>query len=179
MTALCVAIAFLALLANACSPSPDAEEKPMAPDGTGVAAVTNAPPPPQPKAVFPDGFSAIIELAITPDELAQGLMFRPRLGDDRGMLLVFAEEKVPNIWMMNTLVALDLIYLDRSGRVVDVITDAQPCPGEPCPRFIPKHPAQAVLEIPAGGATLHEIEVGTTLEFANVPGFPVTEPTEN
>jgi len=172
-----MSIACLALLANACAPPPDAGETSPATSDTEVTTVANAAPPPQPKAVFPDGFSATIELAITPDELAQGLMFRPKLPDDRGMLLVFSEEKVPNIWMMNTLVALDLIYLDSSGQVVDVITDAQPCPGEPCPRFIPKQPAQAVLEIPAGVATQHAIEVGSILEFTNVPGFPVKTPS--
>jgi uncharacterized membrane protein (UPF0127 family) len=81
--------------------------------------------------------------------------------------------------MMNTLVALDLVYLDRTGRVVDVITDAQPCPGEPCPRFTPKQPAQAVLELPAGAATAHAISEGTVIDFAHVPGFPVTaSPTD-
>ena len=84
-------------------------------------------------------------------------MFRPKLADDRGMLLIFTEERLPNIWMMNTLVALDIVYLDSKGNVVDVITDAQPCPGEPCPRFTPKLPAKAVLEIPAGSATLHGV----------------------
>jgi uncharacterized membrane protein (UPF0127 family) len=179
IAALIMSMAFLALIATACAPSPDAGEPSTAPADVGVAAMNDASPLPNPEAVFPDGFSATIELAITPDELAQGLMFRPNLPDDRGMLLVFTEERLPNIWMMNTLVALDLVYLDRSGRVVDVITDAQPCPGEPCPRFTPKQPAQAVLEIPAGGATQHSIVVGTVLEFSNVPGFPVTTPSSD
>ncbi len=175
--ALIMPMAFLALIANACAQSPDVGEPSTDPPDVGVAAANDPPPPPNPKAVFPDGFSASIELAITPDELAQGLMFRPNLPDDRGMLLVFREERLPNIWMMNTLIALDLVYLDSTGRVVDVITDAQPCPGEPCPRFTPKQPAQAVLEIPAGSATQHSIVVGTVLEFSNVPGFPVTTPS--
>ena len=121
-----------------------------------------------PKVLLPDGFEVTLELAITPEELAQGLMFRPKLADDRGMLLIFAEERLPSIWMMNTLVALDLVYLDSKGNVVDVITDAQPCPGEPCPRFTPKLPAKAVLEIPAGSATLHGVSAGDRLEFVRV-----------
>jgi uncharacterized membrane protein (UPF0127 family) len=124
---------------------------------------------------LPDGFDVILELAITPDELSQGLMFRPRLPEDRGMLLVFADERYPNIWMMNTLVALDLVYLDASGTVVDVVADAQPCPAEPCPRFTPKRAAKAVLEIPAGGAVRHGIVEGVTLSFERVPGFPAGE----
>ena len=171
---LTVSITMLLLVGAGCSPPPTADESTGAATETGAAPDATPPKPPNPTAVFPDGFSATIELAITPDELAQGLMFRPSLPDDRGMLLIFSEERLPNIWMMNTLVALDLVYLDRTGRVVDVITDAQPCPGEPCPRFTPKLPAQAVLEIPAGAAGAHAITEGTVIEFTHVPGFPVT-----
>ena len=173
---LTVSITMLLLVGAGCSPAPPADESTTAATDAAAALSETPPKPPSPTAVFPDGFSATIELAITPDELAQGLMFRPSLPDDRGMLLIFSEERLPNIWMMNTLVALDLVYLDRTGRVVDVITDAQPCPGEPCPRFTPKLPAQAVLEIPAGAAGAHAITEGTVIEFTHVPGFPVTAP---
>ena len=147
-----------------------------------AASVPNEPvkaaaaaPADMPRGVLPDGFDVTLELAITPDELAQGLMFRPHLAEDRGMLLIFPEERLPNIWMMNTLVALDIIYLDRSGTVVDLVRDAQPCPGEPCPRFTPGNASQAVLEIPAGGAQRHRVEIGSVIEFNNVPGFPVID----
>jgi uncharacterized membrane protein (UPF0127 family) len=167
-----------ALTISGCSPAPDTDV--TMPDSVAENdPITEAAQVQKPTAVLPDGFPVTLELAITPDELAQGLMFRPRLPDDRGMLLVFSEERLPNIWMMNTLVALDLVYLDRAGRVVDLITDAQPCPGEPCPRFTPKQPAQAVLELPAGSAVRHEIGEGTTIEFTGVPGFPVAEPASD
>jgi uncharacterized membrane protein (UPF0127 family) len=175
---LTVSITMLLLVGTGCAPPPSADD-PAAATDVAVQPNETPPKPPSPTAVFPDGFSATIELAITPDALAQGLMFRPSLPDDRGMLLIFSEERLPNIWMMNTLVALDLVYLDRTGRVVDVITDAQPCPGEPCPRFTPKQPAQAVLELPAGAATAHAISEGTVIDFVHVPGFPVTaSPTD-
>lgn len=173
IAAMSLSIAALALLAAGCSPSPSADVSST--ETAEVTPMSEAPPAPIPTVFFPDGTSVTLELAITPDELAQGLMFRPKLPDDRGMLLIFSEERLPNIWMMNTLVALDIVYLDRTGRVVDVVTDAQPCPGEPCPRFTPKLPAQAVLEIPAGGSTQHSIVEGTVLEFTNVPDFPATE----
>ncbi|MGD8441534.1 MAG: DUF192 domain-containing protein, partial [Holophagae bacterium] len=137
-------------------------------------AVEPSPPPPQ--AILPDGSEITLELAITPDELAQGLMFRPLLPDDRGMLLIFAEERLPSIWMMNTLVALDLVYLDNDGLIVDLVPDAQPCPGEPCPRFVPKRPARAVLELPAGSIARHGLIVDQPLDFKRVPGFPATDP---
>ena len=164
-----------AVATGACSPAPaptDSSTQLLGAEPTVVVESTTVHPP---QVVLPDGFQVTLELAITPDELAQGLMFRPKLATDRGMLLIFAEERLPNIWMMNTLVALDLVYLDHTGTVVDIVTDAQPCPGEPCPRFIPKKPARAVLEVPAGTVGQHDVRVGATLDFSEVPGFPAEE----
>ncbi len=166
-------IVVLGLLTGACAPSPDSAATPTTADAAAETVSVQPPSMEMPQVLLPDGFQVTLELAITPDELSQGLMFRPKLPEDRGMLLIFAEERLPSIWMMNTLVALDLVYLDSTGTVVDVITDAQPCPGEPCPKFTPKQPAKAVLEIPAGAATLHVIEAGTQLEFLHVPEFSV------
>lgn len=166
---------FSLLLTLACTPSADPTQSPTAPQRAASPVVAEQGSVARPSATMPDGAQITLELAMTPDELAQGLMYRPSLPEDRGMLLIFTEERLPNIWMMNTLVALDLIYLDPAGTVVDVITDAQPCPGEPCPRFTPKRPAQAVLEVPAGSAQRHGIVEGATLTFADVPDYPVAE----
>ena len=165
----------LILVTGSCAPSPGTVATSTEPSETVYSAVTEAPPIEMSHVVLPDGFEVTLELAITPEELAQGLMFRPKLPEDRGMLLIFAEERLPSIWMMNTLVALDLVYLDSEGTVVDVVTDAQPCPGEPCPRFTPKQAAKAVLEIPAGAATRHNITEGTKLAFERVPEFPSSD----
>lgn len=170
------ALAVLMIAAISCAPAPDSPEPPPAGGETAppqtTPAVRKVKPP---RVVFPDGSAVILELAITPDELAQGLMFRPSLAEDRGMLLVFNEERFPNIWMMNTLVALDIIYLDQQGVVVDVITDAQPCPAEPCPRFTPKKAARAVLEVAAGVAAQHGVVEGVRLTIKRVPDFPTVE----
>jgi len=165
----------VAAAAVSCTPTEDAA---TATTPSGRTRVANEAPPAQPQlpqVVLPDGFEITLELAITPDELAQGLMFRPRLPDDRGMLLIFSEERLPSIWMMNTLVALDLVYLDRSGTVVDVVPDAQPCPAEPCPRYVPKAPSQAVLELPSGSAARHGVVHGERLRFVRVPDYPTPE----
>jgi len=165
----------LVLVAVACAPPPDTAATSEEPSEVYSSAPAGPPPPQLPNVVLSDGFEITLELAMTPEELAQGLMFRPKLPDNRGMLLIFNEERLPSIWMMNTLVALDLVYLDSTGTVVDVITGAQPCPGEPCPRYTPKQPTKAVLEIPAGTASRHEIAEGATLDFARVPEFPSSD----
>lgn len=172
---LVIPLIMLVLVAVACAPPPDTAATSVEPSEVYSSAPAGPPPPQLPNVVLSDGFEITLELAMTPEELAQGLMFRPKLPDNRGMLLIFKEERLPSIWMMNTLVALDLVYLDSTGTVVDVITGAQPCPGEPCPRYTPKQPTKAVLEIPAGTASRHEIAEGATLDFARVPEFPSSD----
>lgn len=165
----------VALAVVGCARQPERAAAPATPIPVEHAATADRPAIEMPQVVLSNGFEITLELAMTPEELAQGLMFRPGLPGDRGMLLVFNEERLPSIWMMNTLVALDLVYLDSTGTVVDIITDAQPCPGEPCPRFTPKQPAKAVLEIPAGTAKRHQIAEGEVLDFARVPDFPSSD----
>jgi len=125
-----------------------------------------------PKAVLPDGWKLTLELAVTQEETAQGLMFRPRLAPDRGMLFVFEQERIPSFWMKNTLIPLDIVFLDPSGRVVDISADARPCTGEPCPQYLPRTPALAVLEINSGAAASHGIVPGAVIHFRRVPGYP-------
>ena len=107
-------LVILALAVGSCAPSPEEAATSTAPNEAEYSTTNEAPPMEMPHALLPDGFEVTLELAITPEELAQGLMFRPKLPQDRGMLLIFAEERLPSIWMMNTLVALDLVYLDSS-----------------------------------------------------------------
>jgi uncharacterized membrane protein (UPF0127 family) len=148
--------------------------QPMESSIVATAVPPAATPNPLPQAILPDGFVVNLELATTPEETTTGLMFRPSLADDRGMLLLWTEERLATIWMMNVLVPLDIIYLDDAGLVVELITDAQPCRAEPCPRYTADFPARAVLEIAAGSATAHGIEVGTVIQFERVPGYPAS-----
>jgi hypothetical protein len=64
--------------------------------------------------------TVVAEVARTPDERAQGLMYRQELPDGTGMLFVFEENEVRSFWMQNTYVALDIAYLDPSLTVVDI-----------------------------------------------------------
>jgi uncharacterized membrane protein (UPF0127 family) len=146
------------------------------PTQTSTADAGEEPPPshvPLPQAALPDGFMVSLELAATLEETTTGLMFRPSLPENRGMLFLFDEPRFPAFWMKNTLIPLDLVFLDGSGKIVDVIADVQPCAAEPCPRYPPSSPALAVLEIAAGGAAAHGLEAGAVILFERVPGYPV------
>ncbi len=137
---------------------------------TGAAAPE--PTPARPEATVPDGRRLTLELAVTRDEIGQGLMFRRSLPDDRGMLFLFAEKRIPSFWMKNTLIPLDMVFLSPDGTIVDVIHDALPCTKDPCPQYVAKAEALAVLEVAAGVAQSYGLVEGVRLEFERVPGFP-------
>lgn len=142
-----------------------------------VADASAAPPPtpiPLPRGVLPDGFEIDLELALSPEEISNGLMFRPSLPENRGMLFIFDQPRLPAFWMKNTLIPLDLVFLDGMGVVVDVIANVQPCATEPCPNYPPSSPALAVLEIGTGVASAHGLEIGTAIQFDRVPAYPVS-----
>ncbi len=125
-----------------------------------------------PRAILPDGATVELELATTPEETTTGLMFRPSLATDRGMLLLWSEERYATIWMMNVLVPLDIVFLDDAGEVIEIVADARPCAAEPCPRFTPDEPSRAVLELASGITVAHDITVGESIKFERVSGYP-------
>ena len=93
-----------------------------------------------------------VELALTQQEQAKGLMFREKLDENKGMLFVFKEEAVYPFWMRNTLIPLDIIWLNYEKEVVFISKNTQPCPSDLCPSINPEKTAKYVLELNAGTA---------------------------
>ena len=118
------------------------------------------------KVYMPDGRSVTAELAVSEAQRARGLMGRPRILPDQGMLFVFDTEAIHSFWMKNTLVALDMIWLDRDHRIVHIAPDVQPCPGDPCPSTTPARPGLYVLELKAGMAADFKLKLFDRLDFA-------------
>ena len=87
-----------------------------------------------------------IEIADDSDEMAKGLMFRESLDGNSGMLFVFDGEDYRTFWMKNTLIPLDMVFIDKNLRIVG-ITYAIPCEQEPCSLYKSSKPAQYVLEV--------------------------------
>ena len=90
-----------------------------------------------------------VELASTPEKRADGLMFRDHLGENEGMLFIFEEESQNFFWMKNTLIALDIIWIDSSGEIVSLYKNAQPC-GQECSLVGPSMDTRYVLEVNGG-----------------------------
>jgi uncharacterized membrane protein (UPF0127 family) len=98
--------------------------------------------------------TAYIEVARTQAERQHGLMFRPRMSADEGMLFVYSEEGYRNFWMKNTLIPLDLAFFRADGTLVNVNeTPTYPnprVPPDPYPTSDSDEPARFVLEMNLG-----------------------------
>lgn len=91
-------------------------------------------------------------------------MFRESLAERHGMLFVFADEQPRSFWMKNMVIPLDMIFIDDDLTVVEVKRDVPPCAEDPCPSY-KSPPAKYVLEINAGLAREHDIDVGSVMSF--------------
>lgn len=101
-----------------------------------------------------------VEIADTPEKHARGLMFRRCLKDGYGMLFVFPDEEVRSFWMKNTLIPLDMIFLNSDRQVVDLYISVPPCRRDPCPSTTSALPARYVLEIAGGLAKKLKLQIG-------------------
>lgn len=118
--------------------------------------------PATPGACFENNECVSIEIADSPEERAKGLMNRSFLAPSAGMLFAFEQSAPHSFWMKNTLIPLDVIWLDEKFSVVDVKTMVA-CKSEPCPLYAPKTNAKYALEVNAGVAERSGVTEGSWL----------------
>jgi uncharacterized membrane protein (UPF0127 family) len=90
-----------------------------------------------------------IELATAPEQQSQGLMFRRSLAPDAGMLFVYPSDRTITMWMRNTLIPLDMVFIAADGRIVKVAQRTVPMS---LATISSGGPARAVLEVNGGTA---------------------------
>ena len=113
-----------------------------------------------------------VDLALTPEDRARGLMARPTLPRGAGMLFVFSDAAPRSFWMKNTLIPLDILYFDAGGRFVSAAENAVPGDLTSLPS---NGPAQFVLEINGGIVAQLGIGLGTVLSHPLVQMGPSTK----
>jgi uncharacterized protein len=107
-----------------------------------------------------------VELARTPDNMERGLMYRKSLAQNAGMLFIFEESGAYSFWMKNTLIPLDIIWINQDKEVVFISENTQPCIKEPCQVITPSGgAAKYVLELNAGTAEKIGLKESSVLEF--------------
>jgi uncharacterized membrane protein (UPF0127 family) len=164
-------MAALALLASACAGTEPQARSTVSPSGSPSptpAVVPSVDPdeslPPLGRAVVSFGTArAEVEVADDYYERRRGLMFREELGPDAGMLFVFPARSQGGFWMKNTLIPLQIGYMERISqdryRIVD-IEDMTPCEADPCPLYKPDVPYDVALEVNEGWFDDNGVEVG-------------------
>jgi len=100
-----------------------------------------------------------VEIADDNKEREKGLMFRERLNENDGMLFIFDYEEYRTFWMKNTLIALDMIFIDENLEINGIV-NAVPCREDPCIVYESSKPAKYVLEVNSGFAAKNSIKIG-------------------
>ncbi|MBI4875263.1 MAG: DUF192 domain-containing protein [Acidobacteria bacterium] len=138
-------------LAAGCS-----RDKPASIDDLNSAVVT-----------LPSGKQIKAERMVLTTDLARGMMFRQSLAPDRGMLFFHERDGTYSYWMYQTLIPLDILWMDRNRRIVEISADTPPCKTEAsrCPHYGGSYRSRYVLEIGGGMAAKYGLKVGDVLEF--------------
>jgi uncharacterized membrane protein (UPF0127 family) len=104
-----------------------------------------------------------VEMAVTPEEQARGLMFRRELPEKQGMLFDFHREQPTSFWMKNTYIPLDMIFIRADGRILRIAENTVPL-------------SEAL--VPSGGPVRAVLEVigGTAKKLGIAPGDRVVHP---
>ncbi|HDS00731.1 MAG TPA: DUF192 domain-containing protein [candidate division Zixibacteria bacterium] len=103
-----------------------------------------------------------VEIADDPGEITLGLMYRDDLDSRQGMLFIFEDEQPRSFWMRNTILPLDMIFADSSGKIVTIHEHTVPYSKE---SYISTIPAQYVVEVNAGFVNSHNINIGDKIEW--------------
>lgn len=114
---------------------------------------------------LPSGKVLKVEVMVKDEDRQMGLMFRPSLPDDHGMLFVFSELGFHGIWMKNCKFPIDILWLDEGRHVVHLEESVPPCKADPCPVYNPLRKAAYVVELNAGQARREKTAVGSSVSF--------------
>ena len=108
------------------------------------------------------GILAQVEMAKDPNKRERGLMFREHLPENQGMLFVYPNEQILSFWMRNTLIPLDIAFIDHRGIIVS-IQHMQPLDDENY--HVSPKPVQYALEMNLGWFERNQVQVGDRVDF--------------
>jgi hypothetical protein len=107
-----------------------------------------------------------VEVATTNEQQERGLMFRKSLRSDAGMIFVWPQDQVMNMWMKNTLISLDMLFVTHDGRITKIAANAAPLDLTP---LSSDAPVRAVIEIGGGESLRQNIKTGDKVLFPPSP----------
>lgn len=104
-----------------------------------------------------DAFMFTVEIAETEEQRSRGLMFRQRLPEDRGMLFDFGKPRQVTMWMKNTYISLDMLFIREDGTIAYIAENTVP---KSLDTIGVAEPVLAVLELAGGVSRKHGIRAG-------------------
>ena len=146
-------------------PAPAAPAPAPKPVQTDITAEDYVMPPlPMGRVTLTDAFGGKhvveVEIAATHDARTRGLMWRRALEDGKGMLFIFKEQQPLMFWMKNTLIPLDMIFIDKDLKIVGAVENAEP-------RTFNSRgvgaPSMFVLEVPGGWVAKKGLKAGSAI----------------
>lgn len=102
------------------------------------------------------------EIASTDETRARGLMFRKEMDEKNGMIFLFSKDEIQSFYMHNTLISLDILYVNSKMEIVDIYKNTNTLDDTSLPS---KFPAMYVIEINAGLCDKYNIEIGDFIKF--------------
>jgi uncharacterized protein len=158
----------LVLVALACtSGTPPAVKRPSAAAASDVNAQDWVGPPlDRGQVVVRDAYGGLhpleVEIADTTPSRTRGMMWRTGVPTETGMLFIFQKEEEHHFWMRNTLVPLDMLFLDRTGQVMGIVSQAEP---QTLQSRTVGRPSLYVLEVAGGWAEKAGVAPGAQVEL--------------
>jgi hypothetical protein len=156
-------------------PPPQAKAPPAARRMNDITAEDYVGPTlPKARVLLRDAFGGVhrveVEVAATPESRTRGLMWRKALPAGQGMLFIFPGEEVQGFWMRNTLIPLDMLFIDSTGLIVGIIERAEP---HSLANRSVGVPSRYVLEVPGGWCQSMGIKRGGTAQLQGLEGLEV------
>jgi uncharacterized membrane protein (UPF0127 family) len=107
-----------------------------------------------------------VEVMSTLEDLRRGMSFRTSFAPAQGMLFLHSHMGKHPYWMYRVRIPLDIVWIDQSGNIVSIVSNAQPCSElSVCQRYVSDQPAQYVLEVPAGMAKQYGLQIGQRVSW--------------
>ncbi len=103
-----------------------------------------------------------VEIANTPDKQAMGLMFRKEMGEEQGMLFIFDDLIIRDFWMKNTILSLDMLFIDEKMEIITIHEKTTPLTEE---EYSSTAPAKYVIEVNAGFCGKYSITRGDKIRL--------------
>jgi uncharacterized membrane protein (UPF0127 family) len=117
---------------------------------------------------LPNGSKLVVETMRNQLDITRGLMFRDSLAPNRGMLFFYPKQEAHAHWMYQVKFPVDMIWMDRDRRIVEMVPDTPPCPSKAaheCPSFGGHVPSRFVLEANTGFIAKNQLQMGEKLDF--------------